>query len=281
MASVTTAEIVEGLRRLGVERGMKLMVHSSLRSFGHVDGGAEAVIAALVDAVGPDGTLMMPSFNHGAPFKAGGANLYDPLETPTVDGKIPDTFWRMPGVLRSLDPTHAYAVWGADAERYTREHHLTLTMGEDSPLGLLAREGGYQLNLGTSHHTTTAKHVAEMWRRTPCLGLRTEAYPGRMPDGSVQLLRTWGWRKQSCPLTESGEYIEAEMERLNMQHKTQIGAATVTLLKLTDCLEAIWGLLDNGHAGHPPCSQCPIRPRTCEWTVESDWDEERRRPRNG
>ncbi|NCQ27312.1 MAG: aminoglycoside N(3)-acetyltransferase, partial [Armatimonadetes bacterium] len=47
MASVTTAEIVEGLRRLGVERGMKLMVHSSLRSFGHVDGGAEAVIAAL------------------------------------------------------------------------------------------------------------------------------------------------------------------------------------------------------------------------------------------
>lgn len=270
---VTKEDIAQGLRRLGVEPGMQVMVHSSLSSFGYVRGGAGAVIQALRDVLGPAGTLLMPSFNHGAPFVAGGPGVYDPAVTPTTNGKVADTFWRLPEVRRSLNPTHPYAAWGANARRYLENHHLTLTMGEDSPLGLLAREGGWQLNLGTTHATTTAKHVAETMRRVPCLGLRTEAYPVRMPDGSVQCLRTWGWRGTSCPLTESGRYIEQEMERLDRQRRQRIGRATVTFFKVWDCLEVIWGLLDHGYADHPPCSHCPIRPRRCRSTVPSDWVE--------
>ena len=270
---VNKEEIVAGLHALGVRRGMRVMVHSSLSAFGYVVGGAETVIAALQEAVGEEGTILMPSFNHGAPFVEGGAGVYDPRETPTTNGRIPDTFWRMPGVYRSLNPTHPFAAWGADAQRLVASHHLTLTMGEDSPLGILAREGGYQLNLGTTHRTTSLKHVAETIRRVPCLGQRTEAYPVKLPDGSVEMLRTWSWRERSCPLTDSGEFIEAEMERLHLQRKVQIGEATVTFFRLRDCLEVIWGLLDHGFAGFPPCSQCTIRPQKTKWTVESDWDE--------
>ncbi len=157
---MTSQEIQLGLEELGLHRDMRIMVHSSLSSFGWVEGGAESVIHALLAVVGAEGTIMMPSFNHGAPFQQKGPGIYDPLQTPTTNGRIANTFWRMPGVFRSLNPTHPYAVWGADAERYTRHHHLTLTMGEDSPLGLLTRDDGYQLNLGTTHHTTTAKHFA-------------------------------------------------------------------------------------------------------------------------
>ncbi|MBM4046652.1 MAG: AAC(3) family N-acetyltransferase, partial [Planctomycetes bacterium] len=202
--NLTSEDIRRGLEALGLGRGMGLMAHSSLSAFGWVEGGAEAVIRALQALVGPEGTILMPSFNHGAIFRegrsasadapvAGGPGVFDPLKTPTSNGRIPDTFWRMPGVFRSLNPTHAFAAWGRDAERYTANHHLTLTMGEDSPLGLLAREGrsasadaptagGWQANLGTTHHTTTAKHLAETMRRVPCLGYRTEAHPVRLPD---------------------------------------------------------------------------------------------------
>lgn len=268
---VSRDDIVSGLRAIGVERGMGVMVHSSLSSFGWVEGGAEAVIEALMEAVGEEGTILMPSFNHGAPFRPDGPGYYDPLETPTTNGRIPDTFWRMPCVYRSLNPTHPYAAWGRNALRYTEGHHLTLTMGEDSPLGLLAREGGYQINLGTTHRTTTAKHVAETMRRVPCLGLRTEQYPVRLPDGRLVMHRTWGWRSRACPLTDSGEIIEIEMERRRLQRRMKIGNSTVTFFRLYDLLEVVWDLLENGYGGYPPCRRCPIRPRRSPATVESDW----------
>jgi aminoglycoside N3'-acetyltransferase len=144
-------------------------------------------------------------------------------------------------------------------------------MGEESPLGLLARAGGLQINLGTTHQTTTAKHVAEMMRRVPCLGQRTEGYPVRLPDGQVVEHRTWGWRAANCPLTESGELIEAEMQSRGGQRQAQIGAARVTVFRVQDLLEAVWSLLDHGSGPHPPCARCPIRPRHVAATRVSDW----------
>lgn len=268
---VTYDDILNGLRKLGIEHGMSIMVHSSLSSFGWVEGGAMTVIQALMDAVGLEGTILMPSFNHGAPFQEGGAGYYDPLQTPTTNGAIPDTFWRLPGVHRSLNPTHPYAAWGRHAKRYIEMHHETLTMGEDSPLGLLAREGGYQLNLGTTHSASTAKHVAETMKRVPCLGFRTEQYPVKLPDGKVTMHRTWSWRSKACPLTDSGEFIECEMERRKLQRRDKIGDATVTFFKLWDFIEVVWDLLEHGYGGYPPCSKCTIRPRRTSATVESDW----------
>jgi len=271
--SITQEDIKVKLQEFGFRKGDRIIVHSSLSSFGHVEGRAEAIIKALIDVVGGEGTILMPSFNHGAPFSPNGTGIFDPKETPTTNGKIPDTFWRMEGVYRSLNPTHAFAAWGRDAERYTKDHHLTLTMGEESPLGMIALDGGYQINLGTAHHTTTAKHVAEMINRSPCLGYRTEEYPVRLPDGSIANHRTWGWRERGCPLTDSGEFIEIEMEKRNLQKKGHIGQAFVTYFRLWDLLKTIFDMLDNGYAGFPPCSQCPIKPRVVNETRPSDWKE--------
>ena len=71
--NLTQTDIPDGLRRIGIEPGMKLMVHSSLSSLGHVEGGAETVIGALMEAVTEDGILLLPSFNHCAPFRPGQA----------------------------------------------------------------------------------------------------------------------------------------------------------------------------------------------------------------
>ena len=94
--TVTGADIIAGLRELGLTRGAGVMVHSSLKSFGRVEGGARTVIAALMEVITPAGTLMMPSFNHGRAFEEGQPGYYDPRETPTSNGAIPDLFWRMP-----------------------------------------------------------------------------------------------------------------------------------------------------------------------------------------
>src|SRR6266700_5977966 len=61
----TRASLAEDLRRIGVEGGMTLIVHSSLRSLGWVCGGAVAVVQALMDVITPEGTLALPTHTPG------------------------------------------------------------------------------------------------------------------------------------------------------------------------------------------------------------------------
>jgi aminoglycoside 3-N-acetyltransferase len=268
---LSITEIAAGLRQLGLGAGDGVMVHSSLRSLGQVNGGALTVIRALQEVLTPAGTLLMPSFNHGAPFEPGGPGYYDPLQTPTINGAIPDTLWRLPDVRRSLDPTHAIAAWGAQAERYTRHHHRTLTMGPASPLGLLCAEGGYALLLGVGYGSNTFHHVVEMSTGAPCLGLRSEAYPVHLPDGRRVLGRTWGWRERTCPINDPVLYRQ-EMAELGLQRVGLIGPCRATVYRLQDGYRVIARLLANGLGPYPPCRACPIRPRRVAQTVPSDWD---------
>jgi aminoglycoside N3'-acetyltransferase len=274
---VTKSMIVDSLREFGVLSGAGVMVHSSLKSFGIVEGGARVVVEALMEVVGPSGTLMMPSFNHARPFEVDPFACYDPSQTPTSNGAIPDLFWRMPGVLRSLDPTHPIAAWGRNAARYTRFHHRTLTMGADSPLGMLWRDGGYGLLLGVGYGANTFHHVVETTTAAPCLGVRSEAYPVCLPDGRRVLGRTWGWRAAACPITDEVSY-QAEMQARGLQRQVRIGGCQATLFRLDDCYRVIAAMLRDGLGNLPPCSRCPIRPRRVPWTVSSDWDPLNQRP---
>jgi aminoglycoside 3-N-acetyltransferase len=270
--AISRQDILAGLRQLGLKSGMSVVVHSSLSKFGYVLGGAEAVIQALMEVLGEQGTLLMPSFNHDVPFRAGQPGYYDPKETGTINGVIPDTFWRMAGVYRSLDPTHPVAAWGKHARRYTEFHHRTLTMGPESPLGLLGREGGYGLLMGVGYEVNTYHHVVETTCGAPCLGQRTEAYPVRLGRGRTVLGRTWGWRGGECPYTDQGRYPKW-MEERGLHRQIQIGQATVTLFRLQDCFKVVAEMLTKGSDGFPPCRACPIRPRRVSQTVESDWNE--------
>jgi aminoglycoside 3-N-acetyltransferase len=275
--NVTREEIAAGLRRLGLEAGAGVMVHSSLKSFGHVDGGPREVIHALMEVLTPQGTLLMPSFNHNAIVEEGGAGYFDPLQTPTTNGAIPEAFWRMPGVLRSLDPTHAIAAWGRESRRYVQYHHRTLTMGAQSPLGQLLADGGYGLLLGVDYGSNTFHHVVETMLGAPCLGRRSEAYPLALSDGRRVLARTWGWREQACPLDDHTLYAEA-MGANGLHRETTIGGCRALLFRLSDCYSIVSDLLRHGKGSFPPCERCTIRPRTVEQTVPSDWDEVLERP---
>lgn len=276
--NLTLPTLEDALRTLGVVPGMRLMTHSSLRSLGRVEGGAATVVQALMNVVGSSGTLLFPTFNHGETFGPDYAQPFDPRSTRTTNGAIPDAFWRMPDVQRSLDPTHPFAAWGADAERYVADHHRTLTMGARSPLGLLLADGGSCLLLGVGYDRNTFHHVVETMTGAPCLGKRCEAYPVRTANGRIVAGRTWGWRDGSCPITDAARYSRLMRER-NLDRRGFVGAAPATLFELRDCFDLLSELLASGLDGFPPCSRCPIRPRVVDVTVESDWDDAAGRPR--
>jgi aminoglycoside 3-N-acetyltransferase len=107
---ITTANLVQDFRRLGVPRGGLLMMRSSLRSIGHVNGGAETVVDALLEVLGPAGTLVVPTFTDEIAMDPN--FVFDPLNTPSLVGAISEAARRWPGARRSLHGWHSIAAMG-------------------------------------------------------------------------------------------------------------------------------------------------------------------------
>lgn len=163
---IDRARIAEGLRALGVGEGDALFLHSSLKSLGYVEGGPRAVIDALLDAIGPEGTLVVPTY-----YQPGGTiyaacqradYVFDPREHGTDLGALPAAFLKVPGVRRSLHPTHSVSAVGRHADLITATHHLAPSIfGEGSPWERFRHLDGKVLGLGISMGPVTYYHMLE------------------------------------------------------------------------------------------------------------------------
>lgn len=148
-------ELTRQLGALGVQSGGMLLVHAAFSKVGPVEGGPHVLIEALLAAVGPGGTLVMPSMadDDDIPFDRG--------QIPCrALGVVADSFWRMPGVLRSDSP-HAFAASGPHAAQITLPHPIDIPHGLDSPPGRVYELDGHVLLLGVGHDANTTIHVAE------------------------------------------------------------------------------------------------------------------------
>lgn len=173
-ARITQPEIVKGLARAGMRAGDTVLVHSSLSRFGYVEGGADAVIDALLETLSPDGTLLMSAITTSTQMvvrciEAADADTpldgppLDVLNAPTWAGTIPETFRRRPGVVRSLHPTHSVTAIGPRAEEMLADHHHAPgPCGIETPFTRLAENPrGFILLLGVNHESNTTIHGFE------------------------------------------------------------------------------------------------------------------------
>lgn len=152
-------KMLADLQALGVREGGVMLVHSSYKSLGAVDG-IEQVIATLRAALGEMGTLVLPTLTYDAvPVNN---RVFDVRTTPSDVGAITEVFRQMPGVLRSLHPTHSCAAAGPLAHAMTVKHELDTTpVGECSPFRKLRDLGGQILMLGCGLLPNTSMHGVE------------------------------------------------------------------------------------------------------------------------
>ena len=180
----TLNRITQDLHALGVREGGVLLVHSSLSALGHVDGGPETVIRGLLDALGPEGTLLMPALSYETVNRA--HPIFDVRHTPSCVGAIPEYFRTRPGTRRSMHPTHSVCAVGPLTGALLDEHPLDDTpCGPHSPFHKLRDVGGQLLMLGCGLRPNTSMHAIEELAMPPYLFGDLITYRLTHADGHV------------------------------------------------------------------------------------------------
>lgn len=246
-APVTVEDIVVAAELCGVQAGGVLLVHSSLSGLGWVNGGPQAVIEALFEVIGPDGTLVMPTHTTQLTDPSVWAEPpvperwheriratmppWDPHLTPTRwMGQVSELFRLQPGVLRSDHPHVSFAARGPLAERITGSHPLCDSLGQLSPLGRMYDEGAHILLLGVGFENNTALHLAESRAQWPSRQMMCTGAPLRGPEGRVIWTEFMDQEYNSADFADVGRAFE--LSRVGAVQTARLGCGSARWMSM-------------------------------------------------
>lgn len=232
---MTKQEIIAGLQRIGLTKGDKVLLHSSLLSLGKVDGGPDAVIDAFVEVLGSEGTLLVPVFG--------------------ALGILTDTLKKRPGAIISPCPVGTLAALGADAEVICHDHWRADTAhGKDTPFTRLAEMGGYVCLLGCDQDRNTSLHGIEALLELPYLNDETATFT--TPAGET-ISKTW---KYYPGPHRDFIGIDRYFREAGVMKIDRIGNAQVRLIKSKDLFDLGMALGQEDPAfvlcDNPECADC-------------------------
>lgn len=179
----TKQDLIHDLQAMGLVPTDAVMIHSSMKAIGEVEGGADTVLDALMEYFAP-GLLMLPT--HTWKQMCDAYNVFDPATEPACVGILPNLFMKRPGVVRSLHPTHSIAAYGPGAADYIAgEENCTSPCTKGGCWERLRSVGAKVLLVGVTHTRNTYIHAVEEDLNVPeRLAETPSVFTVIMPDGS-------------------------------------------------------------------------------------------------
>ena len=224
--AISQKQLTEQLLSLGVISGGVLLVHCAFSRVKPVENGPLGLIAALQNAIGSDGTLVMPSMMDDD------EHPFDVQKTPCGGmGVVADTFWRLEGVLRSDSP-HAFAARGPQAAQIIAPHPVDIPHGLDSPVGRVYEIDGQVLLLGVGHDSNTSIHLAE---NIAGVRYRRKKHVLLLEDDQVKRF-DYAEIDHCC---QNFNLVDVWLDAANLQRKGYVGHAEARLVRSSELVQLV------------------------------------------
>lgn len=247
---VNKEQIVSGLKSLGIKRSDNIFVHCSMKKFGFVCGGAQIIIEALIEVIGEDGNILMPTQSWKNLDPSAGVHWEEPEEwwqairdnwpaydsriTPTnTMGSVAEMFRNWPETKRSNHPARSIAALGKDSEYFVENHDLSNIFGIESPLHRFYKKNGKVLLLGVGYDKNTSLHLADELANYPSKHYITES-SAIIKNGK----REWIQYETLFVDGEDFEEIGQNFEKVSKSLKSKdIGNATVKVMEQRELVD--------------------------------------------
>ncbi|WP_288222211.1 aminoglycoside N(3)-acetyltransferase [uncultured Clostridium sp.] len=242
-------DILDALKQIGVKSAQNIIVHTSMKKFGFVCGGPQIIIEALMESVGEEGTIIMPTQTWKNLDPSSGVHWEEPKEwwniirsnwpaydkdiTPTnTMGAVAEMFRKWPGTVRSDHPVRSFSAWGKNAQYLIGNHDLSDIFGESSPIGKLYNLDGYVLLLGTGYDKSTSIHLADE---------RANYSSKHMEENSCAIIKDGKrqWITYSTLYVDGEDFIDIgrDFEDNYQVKKIKIGSAEVRFMRQRDIVD--------------------------------------------
>lgn len=263
METYTKEDLKMHLAEMGLSGTESIMVHSSMKSIGPVEGGADTVVDAFMEYF-EKGLLMTPT--HTWKQMSAEYHVFDPAKEPACVGIIPNIFMKREGVVRSLHPTHSIAAYGKNAAKYIKgEEYAKSPCLKGGCWERLRKVNAKILLVGVTHIRNTFIHAVEEVYEVP---ERLTAEPTRfqivMPDGSLKEVNVHRhYNRMTDHISETFDKMEEGYYKTGAAKKVRLGDAECILCDANRLFEVTGAILE-----HEP--NCFIDRET----IPSEWYED-------
>jgi len=247
---VTKQDIKEAYQRLGVVPGDIVLTHSSFKSLGPTENGADTVISGIFEAVGPEGTVVFPTLCSNDWY-----HLFENwhLDAPSDVGYLTNYFRKLPGALRSNQATHSVAAIGKYASYLTETHGQTghrygvygvTPFAKDSPWEKMYHMDTKIIFLGVPITKCTMRHYVEYCFVDDQL-TRVLEKTKSMDIYERFRRRIWYYASGGGVWPHvNAVYVQEQLEPMGKIHRTQCGNAELIMVSAKDFAEMTYSLLE-------------------------------------
>lgn len=271
---VTWLDVKKMAEDLGVKEGDSLIVHSSFKSIGETENGADTIIKGLLAAVGESGTLMFPTL-----CQDDWEHVYENwhMDAPSDVGYLTNYFRKLPGALRSNQATHSVAAIGKDAQYFTETHGVTgrrhgifgdTPFAADSPWEKMLEKNTKMMYLGCTMLACTMRHLAEYRYIDEYLEKAKQS-----PRYEELKQRLWcydRWQEGGVWYHLGAALMEPILNERGQMHYAKCGNADVKLVAAQDFVKLAYEEMDARNA------DTFFMPNGCGWDPQDifDWLDE-------
>ncbi len=246
--TVYRKDVEQAFRKAGCVKSDTVMFHSSLKSMGHVDGGASTVFDGILDAAGPGGTVAVPSLWYNGNPEERPKELFDVNTSPAYVGTIPEAVRLDPRSFRSNNFSHAVCAIGAKAAELTQDHGKgglypapwgDEAFAEISPWSKLYSWNALYCLIGVDMDKCTMKHYVE--------SRFVDHFLQKLPSDKRQdfrLLLAHDCVRPALPWAYySGVKMRSELEERGLITKVKLGNADVMAFRTQPLVDVTFEIL--------------------------------------